>query len=259
MSEVSVFRWTFEPENLFRLGDDQIEYEFDGYRLVVRNGTVEAIVPDLRAIDGWPSKPSITTKVKKGIERVLDSRMIWRHTTYKLSFKGSDIPESLYDEMDHAIEGVVNVQSKPQMFSAYGAVGNNTYDGEEARKQRQVELGKLVHRYRAEDPWANFIIDRYHRAIEDPDREFVHLFDIVNAMEDKFGSRQAARKKCKVARSDLNSLTTIANDKTVRQGRHPGLNVEELRDATEDERKVVRQVARKLIFGYLQHMDEEEV
>ncbi len=261
MSKPSTFRWTFEPKNLFRLGDDEIKYEFDCYRLVIRDGEAEAVVPDLRIFEGWPNVHDIRKAVQHGVERILDSQAIWEHETYKLNPDGYDIPESLDDDLD---EDVVlrNLTLKAKAVAFFeiefrGPDGEITYDSKKARKQHSRELGTLVYHH-ADDPWASFIISRYQNAISDPDREFVHLFDIVNAMENKFDSRQAARTKCKVTKSDLNELTTLANDAPVRQGRHPGKKVEDLRDATEEERKVARQVARQLIFGYLTYLANDE-
>ena len=90
----------------------------------------------------------------------------------------------------------------------------------------------------------------------------MHLFDIVEALRTRFdgGNRDIKNRQGLDTDhyTDLNKFGHLANDAPVRQGRHPGKKVGQLRDATEEERKVARQVARQLIFGYLQHIDKKE-
>ncbi|NBB85088.1 MAG: hypothetical protein GVY12_02545 [Bacteroidetes bacterium] len=266
MGEASTFSWAFEPEYLFRLGNDEIRYDFDDYHLVIHDGEVEAFVSDLQAIDGWPNVHDIREVLQQGVERILDSQAIWEHEAYELSFKDYDIPESMNEGLDYnVVLRNLTLQAKAVAFfeiEARGPDGEIIYDSKKARKQRQIEFGELVHRYRSEDPWANFAISRYQRAIEDPDREFVHLFDILEALRRRFGSRDDDIKANLYVGDDiknkLGTLGQLANDAPVRQGRHPGRKVGQLRDATKDERKVARQVARQLVFGYLLYLDKEE-
>ena len=147
MSDEAVFRWTFEPANLFRLDEDTLDYEFDDYRLVIRDGEAEAFLSDLRVIDGWPNVHDIRKAVQRGVERILDSQAIWEHETYKLNLEGYDIPESLDDGLDKKVV-LRNVTKEAKAvaffeFEVRGPDGEITYDSKRARKQRQVELGRI--------------------------------------------------------------------------------------------------------------------
>ena len=260
-----MFTWTFEPKNLFRLGEEELECELDEYRIVIRDGEVEAIVPDLRAIEGWPNLHGIKKELRRGVEPFLYSRAIWVHKTYQLSYEGHEIPEALADELDRVVTVALNEEVKARSHSDYqfkGPDGTVTFDSREARKRRSIEFGRLTHKYYKHDLTAYFIIRRYRTAIEDPDNEFIHLFDILEALKDRFDERSSdVRQRLGIEKDKFKTFCILANnpdEKPVRQGRHRGRNIEELRDASEAELSVARQVARELVFGYLQFLDQKE-
>lgn len=265
MSEDSVFTWTFEPKNLFRLGEGLIECELGAYRLIIRDGQVEAVVPDLRTIEGWPNVHDIKKELRHGVERFLDSRAIWTHETYQLSYEREAIPEASEDELDHVLRVTATAKAKIQghaEIQVRGPDGDLIGDSRDVRKRQSKEFGRLTHRYYERDRTAYFIIRRYRAAIEDPDNEFIHLFDILEALKDRFDERSSdIRQRLGIEKDKFKTFCILANnpdEKPVRQGRHRGRNIEELRDASEAELSVARQVARELVFGYLQFLDEQE-
>lgn len=265
MDDKALFRWTFEPERLFNLDGDQIECELDNYRLLVRDGEVEVIVPNLEALKGWPNLPEIRKEVKNGVERILDIRAIAEHKTYELNFEKKDIPESIHDDLETAIRVNASAQVQTEThidFQVRDPEGEVTFDSKESRKRRSKKLGELIHEHYSTDPTAHFVVRRYQAAVKDEDNEFVHLFDILEALKDRFDTgNQSIRKRFEIEKGKFRDFCTLANnpsEKPVRQGRHRGQSVENLRDATEKEREIARQVAREMVFGYLRYLGEEK-
>lgn len=262
MNETSIFKWSFKPEFLFRLGEDQIECKLDDYRLLIKDGEVSVIVPDLRAFDGWPNLPDIRKEVRRGIERFLDSRAIWKHKTYELSYAEQNIPESLKEKLGHVVRVNTSETIKTEShvdFKITDAEGDVQFDSKEDRKKRIEKIGNLTHKYYYDDVTTYFITRRYRKAIDDPDNEFIHLFDILEALKDRFDTgNKGVKSRFGIDKDKFNTFCALANNEPVRQGRHRGQHVENLRDATDEEREVARQVAREMVFGYLEFLDEEK-
>lgn len=266
MSKESVFTWAFEPENFFRLGEEELECELGDCRLVIRDGVVDAVVPDLRAVEGWPNLHDIKRGLRRGIEQFLDSQAIWTHKTYQLSYETCAIPASLDDALDRVLRVSATQGVKVIGYVASQVVGPDgkvVSDSRAERKRRSKEFGRLTRAYYEHDPTAYFIIRRYRTAIEDPDNEFIHLFDILEALKDRFdeGGREI-RQRLDVDKDKFNAFCTLANnpnEKPVLQGRHKGRNIEELREATDEELSIARHVARELVFEYLRFLDQQEL
>jgi pimeloyl-ACP methyl ester carboxylesterase len=83
---------------------------------------------------------------------------------------------------------------------------------------------------------------------KDPDNELVHLYEIRDALTERLPD---ARTKLGITRSEWSRFGQLANDEPLRQGRHRGTNVGNLRDATEGELQEARRIARKMIEAYL--------
>lgn len=261
MDKESIFKWTFEPETLFRLGEDQIESKLDDYRLLVSDGEVKIIIPDLNILKGWPNLQDMKKELRRGVERFLDSQSIWKHTTYELHFDDYNIPSSLESKIDKALSLSASATIKTSSHSDFRVIdedGNVQFDSKENRKHRSEKMGRLINKYYYDDVTAYFITRRYRKSIEDPDNEFIHLFDILEALKDKFDTgNKGIQKRFGIEKDKFNTFCALANNEPVLQGRHRGQHVENLRDATDGEREAARQIGREMVYGYLKFLDEE--
>jgi hypothetical protein len=90
-----------------------------------------------------------------------------------------------------------------------------------------------------------------HAAVEDPADELVHLYEIREALQRHFGGERKAKAALGLTDAMWKPLGRLACDEPVRQGRHRGAHLEELREATPGELKQARKIARELIEAYV--------
>ena len=73
-------------------------------------------------------------------------------------------------------------------------------------------------------------------------------------LRDSFGGQKAAYAALGLSRRDWSRLGRLANDEPLRQGRHRGKKMGQLRDATPDELKEAQAIAVAMIEGYLKYV-----
>jgi hypothetical protein len=92
-------------------------------------------------------------------------------------------------------------------------------------------------------------------SVRDPANALVHLYEIRDALSKHFGNDTAARKALGISINKWERLGILANDPSLKQGRHRGGSLGALRDATVKELGEARRIARSLIEGYLEYLE----
>ena len=95
-------------------------------------------------------------------------------------------------------------------------------------------------------------------SVKDPANELVHLYEIQDALSKYFGNDTAARKALGVSINKWRRLSSLANDPSLKQGRHRGLSLGALRDATKEELKEARNIAQSLVETYLEYLERQD-
>jgi hypothetical protein len=101
------------------------------------------------------------------------------------------------------------------------------------------------------------MIRAYGAAVRDPADEFIHLYEIRDALKKNFGAEDVAIAKLggKDAEPHWGALGKLANSEPVLQGRHRGRKGISLRPATPEELANARDAALHLINAYLSYLD----
>jgi hypothetical protein len=94
------------------------------------------------------------------------------------------------------------------------------------------------------------LLQSYERSIEDVDNEFIHLYEIKDALKDHFGSLAQAAAAFSGAANNLSTLGKFANFLPLAQGRHRGAHAGNLRPASTQELEEGRRAALALIRGF---------
>jgi hypothetical protein len=102
---------------------------------------------------------------------------------------------------------------------------------------------------------ANSILRSYSAALDDPDNELIHLYEIRDALSSQFGGERAAQMALDISSTKCRRLGSLANVEPLLQGRHRGGNPGALRDATADELEDARWIAREMIESYFQSLE----
>lgn len=105
------------------------------------------------------------------------------------------------------------------------------------------------------DKTAKAILSSFNEATNDPDNELVHLYEIWEALTSKFGGEKNALSELNISQRERVTLTKLANNEPLRQGRHRGKHIEGLRDATSGELEAVRKIAARMIYAYFNYLD----
>jgi|WetSurMetagenome_2_1015567.scaffolds.fasta_scaffold22831_3 hypothetical protein len=100
------------------------------------------------------------------------------------------------------------------------------------------------------------MLESYSRAVEDPDNEWVHLYEIRDALATHYTSHRKARAALGITQDEWDRVGVLAVVEPILQGRHRG-HQGDLRPATPEELADVRQIVRGWIKTFAQHVRED--
>lgn len=248
--ETVVFEWTFSPPDFF---EEPFVIERDDYVMSVSNGKAEARVK--------PNKYDQDQSIREELSAALNDRFLGvqllSHKPYELS-KASmyrlhpDGRKDIYVFVD-SISFKVSVGTADIIVNDKD--GNIIADSKQERIQKKQGLADLAEKYRSKDTFVASLLKSYNDAINDPGNELVHLYEIRDSITKRFGGESTARKMLGISQKQWSKLGKLANDEPLKQGRHRGKNPGLLRDATEEELREARSIARELIEAYLNYLE----
>lgn len=93
-------------------------------------------------------------------------------------------------------------------------------------------------------------------SVRDPDDEFVHLYEIRDALQKKFGNRKKAFKELGITDKEWKVIGDLADNQPLEQGRHRGKFVGVLRAAKRSELDAARKSAADFIEKYLIYLEK---
>jgi len=249
MEDIVVLEWKFSPPDYF---EEPVRIKRDDYVMTIASGTVEArIRPEI-----YDKDQSMRDRLHGALnDRFLGVQLL-SHKPYKL-YKASMYRLHPDGHKDITIfpEPCLIMSSCIADIIVKDKDGNVISDSRKERVEKKKELAELVEKYRQKDSVVDSLLKSYNEAVNDPDNELVHLYEIRDAIAKKFGSESAAKKALAINKTRWSKLGKIANDEPLKQGRHRGRNPGALRDATKEELREARDIARNLIEAYLDYLE----
>jgi hypothetical protein len=100
------------------------------------------------------------------------------------------------------------------------------------------------------EPLVLSLADSYSSAIANPENEFVHLYEIREALATYFHGEKAAEQQLGITAGQWKRLGSLTNDRPVRVSRHRGKHLISLRSATAAELAEARDIARMMIEAF---------
>lgn len=91
------------------------------------------------------------------------------------------------------------------------------------------------------------MLQGYCAAVDEPANEMVHLYELRDAVATHYGSANAAQASLGISAAEWNGLGRLANTVPIFEGRHRGRHIQPLRPATDEERALARQIARRIL------------
>jgi hypothetical protein len=243
-----LLEWSYTPEMFF---EEPVVISREGVEIRIEGGRATATVdPDV--YDAKHGKRDELHEVVRGYFR---ARQVVTH-------KGYELPKPsvarLYPDGRVVPTNLVWIR----MHSLLGEVGMLVSTGDSvaaefcrrARIDAELAFGEAVGRLLPRDPVLRKLLDSYDAAVNDPDDELIHLYEVRDALSTHFKSSDKARKKLGIPKKEWNRLGEMANTMPLRQGRHRGVH-DELRDATAEELGEARGLAREFIEAYVRWLN----
>lgn len=252
MNVVIVLEWNFSPRDYF---EEVIEISNQGYTMTIGDGQVHAKIDS--AI--YEANPDLRQRLHEELNgRFLGVQLV-THRAYKLSRATMmrvhpDGHRDIFWEAEPG--GIVVGGSSDYSFTTTDKDGNViTFDSKRDRIEKKRKFAELVSSHGATDALLATLLRSYDAAVNDPNNELVHLYEIPDALFTKFTNKYAAQKVLSISDTQWGRLTGLCNDMSLRQGRHRGQKIDaNLRDATQAELTEARSIARAMIEAYLQHL-----
>lgn len=251
MSSIEQFEWTFSPSDYF---EEEITVARDGYTLTIEVGKATATIDSVT----YNADPSIFERIEQSLRDRLLAVQLLSHRPYDLSKSTrtrlhDDGQLDIYIECEPAVSRVIATVGSIVITDCDG---NVIVDTKRDRLQKNRDLAQLISRHREADETVTGMLRSYDAAVQDPQNELVHLYEIRDALVARFGGKYDAIKALGIAEQDWQRLGQLCNIEPLRQGRHRGEMGTTLRDATEAELTEARSISRAFLEAYLLYLDK---
>ncbi len=252
MDDVVVLEWTFSPPDYF---EETIPIERESYTMIIGAGKIEARID--------PKVYDEEHKMRDKLHDILNDRFLGVQLLTRKSYELSK--SSMHRLHPNGRKSVTVFVDTAVIKMSAGNIdllvkdknGNIIDDSRRDRIEKKKVLAELVEKYRQQDKFVESMLNFYQKAIRDPSNELIHLYDIWEALKARFGGQAAALIALGINDLDRRTLGKLANDEPLRQGRHRGKKITDLRDATEAELDDARQIARSMIEAYLYYLENQ--
>ena len=245
-----VAEWKYDPKEYF---EDIIHIVDEKYDLQIRKGEIEAGIHP-RFID---NAKDIIDEIDRKIQSMFLAVQVMNHQPFNLS------EPSRYDlRLDgkknfylNVKAGVIKISTGTVDLVVKDKDGKIISDTKSERIDKKKWFAETSAKHRQNDYVLDRMLKSYHKSVVDPDNELIHLYEIRDAVADKFENGSKARKTLNVTNIEWNVLGKLANKEPLLQGRHRGLAAGKLRKAEALELKTARQVAAKIIENYMVYLE----
>jgi len=244
MSRKVKYKWHYKPDTFI---EKVQQFEFEDIQIEISGGDIIAYLD----IETHESNSNLYEELQNFIEDLLKGISISSHSDFSLN-KGSIQKENEKGGNDVTVFlelANFTITGYDVDFRITDSEGNVIEDTKQERIKSHHEFAKLISSA-PEDPLLDLLINSYKNAIQDPEDELVHLYEILEFLQTKLGGRNGIQKKLGISKNQMRKLATLSNTEPLNQGRHRGSNPENLRDATEQEIKEARVIAKDLISRY---------
>lgn len=252
MEDIVIFEWTFTPKNFF---EEEIRIERDNYKIIIYDGLVEVRFSS----DLYDEEHKVCDSLHKNLnDRFLGVQLL-THKPYKLSTASmyrlhsdgrNDV--TVFPELC-----VITITVEDIDLVLKDKDGYIISDSGRERIEKKKKLAELAEIY-SSDLVATSLLAIYNAAVNDPDNELVHLYEIRDSLSKLFLGEKEVHKTLKISTSEWSRLGQLANNEPLKQGRHRGKSAGRLRDATEEELIEARKIVRNFIEAYLVYLDESK-
>jgi len=244
--------WNYTPPNYF---EEPLNLDFDGTSLNVDDGIAFAKIT--------PAQFENNSCIKEGLHSLLESRFhavqIFNHKDFELQKPSrTDLTE---DGKKHYYLEVNSIVCKSSLGSVDVVVkdkdGDIISDTKRERLDKQEKYAEAMNGHGKIDPTLDQMVCSYQMSVKDSANEFVHLYEIRDALAARFNSKRLAIKELSITSEEWDEIGMLANSLPVKQGRHRGKSSGLLRAASPVELEQARKSVVNLIKKYLDYLEQQ--
>jgi hypothetical protein len=244
--------WTFTPAEIF---DQDLQVQENGYTLTISHGRAVAEF----APGAYEANPGIREDVQRDLENRLLGVQLVEFKAYTLNG-----PTTVQVQADGTRNTIIQMHGQ-QMMASFGIPdvlitnpsGEVVVDTRKARIERKAKAASQIANLAKSDFLLAHLLRSHRSAVNDPENELVHLYEVWDALKTELGGQNNACTLLGVPESERSRFGEVCNELPLLQGRHRGKTAAkagvELRDATERELSDARNFAQKLILLYVEH------
>jgi hypothetical protein len=241
MEDDVVVEWTFSPSDYFEESDCIKNAD---YAITIESGNIEARISP----EAYDRDPMATRdKLQELLELKFLSNQLYTHKPYHLSKITS--AKRLYSCGRQ--DAIIFVGPATAVATGHSV---DVGDSRMVRIREKKDLAELAMISAHLDPMVVFLLRSYDQAVNDPDNELIHLYDIRDALVSKLGKKAAVTATLSIDESDWSWFGKLTNDEPLKQSRHHGRHFNYSRDVTQQEVEKARQFAKKLIVEYMKYV-----
>jgi len=231
MENVVVLEWKYEPADFF---EDDFELTCFDYTLSVSRGKVEARI-DSELYKNHEIRSMLHVELNKQFlaEQVVSHR---RYTLYDSSMCQL-FPDGHEEHTVFADSITMHIRMTSPDVVLKDCNGNVIKDTKKERLEKQKHFSDLIEKHYGKDK--------------------LHLYEIRDALSTRFGGQRAACSKLGIYEQQWKRFGELANHAPLRQGRHRGENLGQMRDATGEELQEARDIALLFVTSYLEFLSKD--
>lgn len=248
MNVIVELEWKFSPPNYFVK-----EFEIP-CKLCTMNISVDKVKARIDS-DIYNANPTMREELHELLNNIFLGLQPLKHSAYELS--ESTITRIHSDgRKDYELRpqcAVFTFTGYPPEIQITDKNGNVVYNSKNDQIEREKNLMNLVVKHNT-DSLLKKLHQSYYAAVRDSSNELVHLFEIREALDEKFKGKKNATKILNI-KNEWDSIGTLCNNREIKQGRHRGQHLGTLTDATEEELNKARNSAKNMIFAYRNYLE----
>lgn len=248
MADKLTFEWSYTPAVFF---EEPLQYDENGCAVEIGNGQIIATASGVEAEQ--------FDNVRRDIFEEVTARFRGAQLINHQPFQLSDC-KTIRTNSDGSVG--IGIAFGETLRMSVGrcdiivgdAAGNITTSTKKDRVQARKDFARRASKYR-NDSVVSSLLKSYDAAVNDPQNEFTHLYEIREALARELGGQTGACSVLGITKNEWSEMGRLANTVPITQGRHRGDAAGQLRDATPAELGHGRRIAKLMVERYFDHLD----
>lgn len=235
------------PKNFFEEKENSLLPE---YEHAIENGEVTVSLNECQNL------PGLQEQLQDRLIGIFRGAALVSQKPFVLAYGGQ---ETIYPDGRRLVNLQVSMNMKMTMelvdYIVKDPNGFVLSDSKQERQEKRKKLSILAAKYMKTDSAVDSILSSFEKSLNNPKTTLVHLYEIRDALANRFSGEAIARNELGISKSKWSKLGQLANNEPLNQGRHSGEHIGDLRDATESELDEARSIAIEMVVAYLEYLE----